>query len=62
MTIVQFAAAAGALTATKRGALPAIPYRSEVETFLLNHSLNRRKDGESNQYRDYWDPLHGASP
>jgi fructokinase len=37
-TIVQFAAAAGALTATKRGALPAIPYRSEVETFLLNHS------------------------
>ena len=36
--MVQFAAAAGALTATKRGALPAIPYRSEVETFLENQN------------------------
>lgn len=32
--IVRFAAAAGALTSTKRGALPAIPHRSEVEAFL----------------------------
>jgi len=32
--IVQFAAAAGALTSTKRGALPAIPYRNEVDNFI----------------------------
>jgi fructokinase len=32
--VLKFAAAAGALTATKRGALPAIPYRDEVDRFL----------------------------
>jgi fructokinase len=36
--IVRFATAAGALTSTKRGALPAIPYRKEVELFLKNHT------------------------
>ncbi len=32
--VVRFAAAAGALTATKRGALPAIPFRQDVDHFL----------------------------
>ncbi len=36
--IVRFASAAGALTSTKRGALPAIPFRAEVEAFLSNHT------------------------
>jgi len=31
---VQLANAAGALTVTKKGAIPSIPYREEVETFL----------------------------
>lgn len=34
--VIRFAAAAGALTATKRGALPAIPYRDEVDAFIRN--------------------------
>ncbi len=40
--VLQFAAAAGALTATKRGALPAIPYRQEVDRFLESH--NEKED------------------
>jgi fructokinase len=36
--VIRFAAAAGALTATKRGALPAIPYRNEVDAFLRNQN------------------------
>lgn len=32
--IVRFATAAGALTSTKRGALPALPYKKDVEEFL----------------------------
>jgi len=35
--ILRFATAAGALTSTKRGALPAIPFRKEVELFLKYH-------------------------
>lgn len=40
--VLKFAAAAGALTATKRGALPAIPYRQEVDHFLDN--FNEKED------------------
>ncbi|MFN2304252.1 MAG: carbohydrate kinase family protein [Anaerolineales bacterium] len=35
--IVRFATAAGALTSTKRGALPALPFKSDVEDFIRSH-------------------------
>jgi len=40
--VLKFSAAAAALTATKRGALPAIPYRQEVDDFL--NSFNEKED------------------
>jgi len=36
-SVIRFATAAGALTSTKRGALPALPCKSDVDTFLLSN-------------------------
>ena len=35
--IFRFANADGALTATKRGGIPALPYKEEVEAFLAKN-------------------------
>jgi sugar/nucleoside kinase (ribokinase family) len=39
--ILLYANAAAALTATKRGALPALPYKNEIENFMINYGGNR---------------------
>lgn len=41
-SMLRFAMAAGALTSTKRGAMPALPTRTEVE-FFLNHTHEKEE-------------------
>jgi ribokinase len=45
---VGFANAVGALTVTKEGAIPSLPSKSEVETFLSHHSDGSAKYKENN--------------
>ncbi len=42
MEAVQFANAAGALTVTKEGAIPSVPYLYEVEKFMQNYETSNK--------------------